>query len=50
MAPPAVPEEGRLCAFVKQQCTVRNGVIAGVVVLLGTAVYLAVTRGTDVTA
>jgi hypothetical protein len=49
---PAAPEEGGVFAFVKRQCTMRNGVIAGAVVLLGTAVYMAVSRGNvpDVTA
>ena len=47
---PAVIEEEGVVAFVKRQCTVRNGVIAGAVVLLGTAVYLAATRKPDVTA
>jgi len=47
---PAVIEDEGVLAFVKRQCTVRNGVIAGAVVLLGTAVYLAATRKPDVTA
>jgi hypothetical protein len=49
---PAVIEEAGVFAFVKRHCTIKNGVIAGAVVLLGTAVYLAVTQGTvsDVTA
>jgi hypothetical protein len=41
-------EETGLFAAVRSYCTVRNGVIAGVVVVLGTAVYLYVTGGTDV--
>jgi hypothetical protein len=32
-------------AIAKRYCTVRNGIIAGAVLVLGTAVYLAVTRG-----
>ena len=47
---PAVIEEEGVLAFVKRQCTVRNGVIAGAVVLLSAAVYLAATRSPDVTA
>ena len=47
---PAVIEDEGVVAFVKRQCTVRNGVIAGAVVLLGAAVYLAATRKADVTA
>jgi len=47
---PAVPEDDGLVAFVKRHCTIKNGVIAGAVVLLTTAVYLAVTRSPDVTA
>ena len=47
---PAVIEEEGVLAFVKRQCTVRNGVIAGAVVLLSAAVYLAATRTPDVTA
>ena len=49
---PAVIEEAGVLAFVKRRCTIKNGVIAGAVVLLGTAVYLAVTQGhvSDVTA
>ena len=43
--PPAA--EG-VFAFVTRHCTLRNGVIAGAVVLLGAAVYCAVTRGADV--
>jgi hypothetical protein len=47
---PAVPEEEGVFAFVKRHCTVKNGVIAGAVALLSTAVYLAATRSPDVTA
>jgi len=47
---PAVVEDEGVFAFVKRHCTVKNGVIAGAVVLLGTAVYLAATRVPDVTA
>jgi len=47
---PAVVEDEGVLAFVKRQCTIKNGVIAGAVVLLGTAVYLAATRVADVTA
>jgi hypothetical protein len=47
---PAVIEDEGFLAFVKRQCTIKNGVIAGAVVLLGTAVYLAATRVPDVTA
>jgi len=42
---PQPPESAGFFAAVKRYCTVRNGVIAGAVVLLGTAVYLAVTCG-----
>ncbi len=42
---PEPPEPSGFAATVKRYCTLRNGVITGVVVLLGTAVYLAVTRG-----
>jgi hypothetical protein len=47
---PAVPEDKGGLAFVKRHFTIKNGVIAGAVVLLGTAVYLAATRVSDVTA
>ncbi len=47
---PAVPDAEGVFAFVKRHCTVRNCVIAGAIALLGTAVYLAVTRGPNVTA
>ena len=47
---PTVVEDEGVFAFVKRHCTVRNGVITGAVVLLGTAVYLAATRVPDVTA
>jgi len=47
---PAMPEGEGVFAFVKRHCTVRNGVIAGAVALLSTAVYLAATRSPDVTA
>ena len=45
---PPQAEESGFIASVKRYCTIRHGVIAGAVVLLGTAVYLAVTRGTEV--
>lgn len=48
--PAVVEEDDGVFAFVKRHCTLKNGVIAGAVVLLGTAVYLAATRGADVTA
>ena len=41
---PAEEEQGFL-AFVKRQCTVRNGVIATAVLVLGAAVYCYVTGG-----
>ena len=49
---PAVVEDEGVFAFVKRHFTIKNSVIAGAVVLLGTAVYLAVTQGhvSDVTA
>jgi len=47
---PAVVEDEGLLAFVKRHCSITNGVIASAVVLLTTAVYLAVTRSSDVTA
>ena len=47
---PAVVEDEGVFAFVKRHCTIKNGVIAGAAVLLGTAVYLAATRVPDVTA
>jgi hypothetical protein len=47
---PAVIEDEGFLAFVKRQCTIKNGVIAGAVVLLSAAVYLAATRSPDVTA
>jgi hypothetical protein len=47
---PAMPEGEGVFAFVKRHCTVKNGVIAGAVALLSTAVYLAATRGPNVTA
>ncbi len=46
--PSQTTDEGGFLATVKRHCTVRNGVIAGALVLLGSAVYLAVTRGTEV--
>lgn len=48
--PAVVEENDGVFAFMRRHCTLRNGVIAGAVVLLGTAVYLAATRGSDVTA
>jgi hypothetical protein len=47
---PAAPKAQGVFAFVKRHCTIKNGVIAGAIMLLGTAVYLAVTRVPDVTA
>jgi hypothetical protein len=47
---PAVAEDEGIFAFVRRHCTIKNAVIAGAVVLLGTAVYLAATRSPDVTA
>jgi len=46
--PSQTTDEGGFCATVKRHCTARNGIIAGALVLLGSAVYLAVTRGTEV--
>lgn len=42
---PAAPAEGGVLAFVKRHCTARNGVIASAVVLIGTALYFALTNG-----
>ena len=47
---PAVVEDEGVLAFVKRHCTIKNGVIAGALALLGTAVYLAATRTPDVAA